>query len=73
MTRPLQVELVYAAGCPQLGATREALRRALTSVGAPVTWREWRRDDPEIPGPFREFASPTVVINGRPVGGPGAP
>lgn len=62
------MELVYTMGCPYVAESRAALCRALKSVGVPVAWREWRRDDPDIPAALRGFGSPTVVVNGRPVG-----
>jgi hypothetical protein len=68
-----RIELVYADGCPYVDETRAALREALAAEGGSPEWREWRRDDPHIPESLRRFGSPTVVVNGRPVGGEGLP
>jgi len=67
----LRIELVYEPTCPNVEQARDAIRKALAALGAPVARREWVRDDPATPPALRELASPTVVVNGQDVGGGG--
>jgi hypothetical protein len=64
-----RVELIYDADCPNVERARAALRQALTALGAREEWREWNRGSPETPESVRRFGSPTVLVNGRDVGG----
>ncbi len=59
-----RVELVYFSDCPNVDATREAVRAALITEGLPNKWREWNRDDPATPEALRGYGSPTVLVNG---------
>jgi hypothetical protein len=59
------VELIFDATCPNVGAARAALREALGAF----SWIEWERADPAAPPYARAYASPTVLIGGRDVGG----
>ncbi|UJR81267.1 hypothetical protein [Sandaracinus amylolyticus] len=63
------IELVWDPDCPNVEGAREALRAALGRVGAPLEWREWRRDDPEAPEHARRAGSPAILIDGRDVEG----
>lgn len=67
----LRIELVYEPTCPNVEQARDAIRKALAVLGAPVTWREWVRDDSATPPALRELASPSVLVNGQDVGSGG--
>ncbi|MGH8224728.1 MAG: hypothetical protein ACRER1_01050 [Gammaproteobacteria bacterium] len=60
-----RVELVYFAGCPNVGAARTAIREAMSAEGLVPQWREWNRDDPATPATLRACGSPTIMINDR--------
>ena len=63
------VELVYDSDCPNVDQARANLRGALRALGLSMNWNEWRSDDPMIPEHARRRASPTILVNGRDVGG----
>jgi len=63
------VDLVYDTECPNGPAARDNLMRALTRAGVEVRWSEHRIGDPDVPERVRGFGSPTVLVNGRDVGG----
>lgn len=67
-----RVELVYFTGCPHADEARRRLRRALEASGLVPEWDEWDTGQSGTPEQFRGFGSPTVLVNGRDVGG-GAP
>jgi len=64
-----RVELVYFPSCPNIDRAREQLARAISLVGAPLTWSEWSNEDPAAPERTRGFGSPTVLVDGREVTG----
>ena len=59
------VELVYDRDCPNVGDCRDALRSALTEFGAQLLWHEWDRNSAGTPTVYRNFGSPTILVNGR--------
>ncbi len=65
------VALVYDQDCPNVDECRTALRAALSAVGAPPIWNEWDRNSPATPAAYRGFGSPTVLVNGHDICGPG--
>lgn len=65
-----KIELVYDRDCPNVSGCRDALRLALTELGAPLLWGEWDRDSLDTPTAYRSFGSPTVLVNGRDVYAP---
>ena len=65
----MRVELIWSADCPNVETARTRLRRALDRVGAPASWEEWDRDDPGAPDYVRQYGSPTILVDGRDVGG----
>lgn len=65
MTR---VELIYDADCPNVTATRRQLLRAFAALGIAPHWQEWERSATHSPAHVRDFASPTILVNGRDVG-----
>jgi mercuric ion transport protein len=62
------VELVYDRDCPNVDRARAMIEMALRSVGAQTDWTEWDRADVTTPIEFRNYGSPTVLVNGRDVG-----
>ncbi len=63
------IDFIWAADCPNVKATRANLMTAISRTGAPATWKEWRIGDDAVPERARGFGSPTILINGRDVGG----
>jgi hypothetical protein len=59
------IELIYDRDCPNVEPCRAILRSALEEVGMAPSWREWARDSPDTPAPYRAFGSPTVLLDGR--------
>ena len=67
-----RVELIYAPDCPNLGLTRERLTEALRSVGLEAEWQEWDQAHADSPDYARDYASPTILVDGQDVSGDGA-
>ncbi|HZO80555.1 MAG TPA: hypothetical protein VFB33_02585 [Candidatus Binataceae bacterium] len=65
----IQVELIYDADCPAAGQARENLREAMLRLGLAPRWVEWERSSPDAPGRVRAYGSPTLLLNGRDLGG----
>lgn len=64
-----QVELVYFEGCPHADEARRRLQHALKASGLGPEWREWDTAKAKTPEQYRGFGSPTVLVDGRDVGG----
>lgn len=63
-----RVTLVYDADCPNVEPARAAIREALRRVGSPADW------DEELQAPDGDrLPSPTILVDGRPVGDPAGP
>ncbi|HEX6807825.1 MAG TPA: hypothetical protein VF118_07540 [Gemmatimonadaceae bacterium] len=65
----MTLELIYFRGCPHAAQARANVHAALAASGVEVAVREWDRDDAAAPPHVREYASPTVLVNGRDVSG----
>jgi hypothetical protein len=65
----LRVELVYDSDCPNVPAARAQLLLAFATLDLRPHWQEWRSDDPDMPERARGYASPTILVDGRDVGG----
>ncbi len=65
----MQIELIWQRDCPNVDTTRANLLSALSQTGQPARWREWCLDDAHCPQHARQFGSPTLLINGKDVGG----
>lgn len=63
-----RIELVYDPTCPNVDRARSAIRLALTTIGAPVAWREWDCTDASTPAALRHLGSPSVLVDGQDVG-----
>ena len=64
-----RIEFLYEKTCPNITDARDALRLALEQAGLPQEWREWERNDPAAPAHARQYGSPTILVDGRDVGG----
>jgi mercuric ion transport protein len=61
------IELIYRNGCPNVREARQNLLKALAGSGVLARWTEWDSTVPGAPVYARQFASPTVLVNGRDV------
>jgi mercuric ion transport protein len=66
------VELIYDRTCPHADVARDRLRAALAHAGLPAVWQEWERSARGTPAYAQEWASPTILVNGRDVAAPDA-
>lgn len=64
-----RIELVYFDGCPNAERARENLARALASAGGAPEWAEWDLMDPGTPEVYKQYGSPTILVDGRDVTG----
>lgn len=65
----MDVELIYFKGCPNVPVARTHLMQAFATLARAPRWREWDRDDPASPEYVRDYASPTILVNGKDVTG----
>jgi mercuric ion transport protein len=66
------VELVYFEGCPNAEKARDVLGEAFSRLGLEEEWTEWDLTAPGCPERVRRFGSPTILVNGADVTGPGS-
>lgn len=66
-----RLELVWDSGCPNVEAARAVIRAALSEVGLPERWAEWQIGVDALPAHAQGFGSPTILVDGRDVGGHG--
>ncbi|HMU62437.1 MAG TPA: hypothetical protein PKA66_11690 [Gemmatimonadales bacterium] len=64
-----RIELVFFEGCPHANEARLRLRQVLAESGLEAAWQEWDTSDGGTPLAYRGFGSPTILIDGRAVGG----
>jgi mercuric ion transport protein len=64
-----EVELLYFAGCPNVPAAREQLRRAFRTIGVAPEWTEIDVADDAAPAHTRGYGSPSILVNGQDVTG----
>lgn len=69
--RVSRIDLVYFEGCPHVGPARQNLERALQGAPGTHVRREWNLDADDVPDRFRRYGSPTILIEGVDVTGPG--
>lgn len=62
-----RIELIYAPDCPHLELIRDRLVRALRAAGLGDEWQEWDQADGKSPDYTRDYASPTILIDGADV------
>jgi mercuric ion transport protein len=65
----MKVQLLSFPGCPNVEATRETLRRALVGSGLAPEFDEVDVTSSGTPEALKAWGSPTVLIDGRDVGG----
>jgi hypothetical protein len=65
----VKVQLLSFPGCPNVAATREALRRALGASGLPAEFEEADVTSSVTPEPLKAWGSPTILVDGRDVAG----
>src|SRR5919204_2659894 len=65
----MTVQLLFFPGCPNIDATRAAVRRALAATGLPDRFEEIDATAPTTPEPLRVWGSPTVLVDGADVAG----
>lgn len=65
----MRIQLLTFPGCANAVAARELIERVLASHGAPPTFEELDVQSSSTPEPYRSFASPTILVDGEPVGG----
>jgi DNA-binding transcriptional MerR regulator len=65
----IPVELIYEKTCPNIEAARRQLLRAFAEVGTTPRWQEWEAGMPETPAHVHGYGSPTILVDGRDVGG----
>ncbi|NNF28951.1 MAG: heavy metal-responsive transcriptional regulator, partial [Gemmatimonadetes bacterium] len=66
---PREIDLIYFDGCPHVEVARTRLRAALGGAAARPAWREWDLGSDATPERFRQFPSPTVLIDGTDIEG----
>ncbi len=60
----MKIELLFESTCPNAEGARKLLMSVREELGLSVNIIEINKDDPASPGHARNFASPTVLING---------
>ncbi len=65
----VNAELIYDGDCPNVEAARERLKSALAKGGFETRWQEWERSDAASPDYVKKYGSPTILIDGKDVGG----
>ena len=70
----MRVQLLFFAGCPHVDAARRVLRQALDSVGlGAVVVEQIDVEADSTPAEFRDWGSPTILIDGVDVAGERGP
>ena len=69
----MKVQLLYFDGCPNVDATRDAVRAALAATGASAECEEVDTSLPGTPAALRGWGSPTVLVDGVDVAGQAQP
>jgi hypothetical protein len=65
------IELIWDAECPNVGAARRLLRTALDRLGSSAHWTEWEIGSDGAPDHVAGFGSPTILVDGVDVSGGG--
>jgi len=69
----MKAQLVTFPGCPNIDAAREVLTKALEEAGLPVAIEDIDATSDDCPEELRAWGSPTILIDGRDVGGEAGP
>ena len=65
----MNIQLIFLDSCPNAGPARELLRGALLDCGLPPKFEEVDTSNPATPDHLAQWGSPTILIDGRDVGG----
>jgi len=65
----MSVELIYDLDCPNVGAARANLVKALAASGQEARWTEWDRSSPDSPPHVKGYGSPTILVDSKDVAG----
>ena len=65
----MSVELIYDLDCPNVGAARANLVKALAASGQEARWTEWDRSSPDSPPHVKGYGSPTILVGSKDVAG----
>lgn len=65
----MKIELIFDSTCPNVEATRQAIKNACSMFKLDLKWKEWDRSDTDAPEYVRKFGSPTVLVNGKDIDG----
>jgi mercuric ion transport protein len=63
----MNVELLYLPGCLNVDNARKNLRVACQQLGKIVEWQEHNLESPDAPPEYKQYGSPTILVNGRDV------
>lgn len=66
---PLRIQLITFSGCPNASAARSLIERTVADAGILGAFEEIDTFAPETPAALREWGSPTILVNGKDVGG----
>lgn len=70
MTKTPKIQLLYCPKCPILEDTRQILYQALEIVGQDsVDFSEINNTRPDCPAEFKNWPSPSILINGEDIEG----
>jgi hypothetical protein len=61
----MKIELLYSTGCLNVEQARRNLSEACAQAGIPAEWREYNLDAPDVPSDYKQYGSPTILVNGR--------
>lgn len=64
-----EIEFIYQPDCPNVGAARAVLKRALAAQGGESRWREWDSTAADSPVHARVYGSPTILVDGTDIAG----
>ena len=67
------IQLLYSPDCPNVGAARDVLHRALSRIPDPPPVTEIDVTAPATPAHLRAWGSPTILVDGVDVAGGDAP
>jgi hypothetical protein len=71
--RVTRIQLLSFEGCPNTDRARETLKAAIASAGIRASIEEVDLNSAATPEPLRGWGSPTILVNGRDVGGQEGP
>ena len=70
MTKTPKIELLYFPGCPNVDDARENLEKALKAISTDsIPFEEINIHDPESPEEYRNWPSPSILVDGQDVEG----